>query len=83
MSYNRKDDTMIEQINNKIEKMDNNIDQILKILNGNGKIGVCAQVEINKNDIVQMKKKPVYLREWIIAGAVIFNTALVAYNFFK
>ena len=69
----RKTDPMIDEIRSDVKK-------ILEILNGNGKIGIVAQTEINKNDITEIKKKPVNIKNWIIALAIIINTvvALVA-----
>jgi hypothetical protein len=60
-----------------IEEIRQDVKDILKILNGNGAIGVVAQTEINKQDIVELKKRPNNIKNWIVAAAIIIN-ALVA-----
>ena len=68
--YIRKDDTMIDEIRDDVK-------QILKILNGNGEIGVVAQTKINKDDIIEIKKKPANIRNYLMAAAIIVNTILL------
>ena len=69
--HRRKNDPMIDEIRNDVKK-------VLKILNGNGAIGIVAQTEINKNDITEIKKKPVNIKNWVIALAIIINTVVGA-----
>ena len=76
MTTRRKDDIVIERLETKV-------DEILKLLNGNGEIGLCAQVRINKNDITEMKGKPSNVFKIVIGLAVIINTVVAAYAIFK
>jgi len=74
--HTRKDDKMIDE-------MATDVKLILKILNGNGKIGLVAQTEINKTDIDCLKQKPSNIKNWLVAGAIILNTLVagaLAYN---
>ena len=74
--YTRKDDKVIDQVNEKLDK-------ILEILNGNGKIGLCAQVEINKDDIGDLKKRPSNIKSWLVAGAVILQMVITGFAIYK
>ena len=65
----RKGDTMID-------KIDEKVDRILCILNGNGKIGLVAQTEINKTAIEALNARPSNIKNWVIALAIIINTAV-------
>ncbi len=76
MSYKRKSDKTIDTVNGKMDK-------VLEILNGNGDIGVCAQVHINKKDINEIKKKPGNVKNYIVAVAIIINTLVAAIAVYK
>jgi hypothetical protein len=49
-----------------LKELHSKIDNVLAILNGNGKIGLCAQVEINKDSIDGIKKSPDKIGQWLV-----------------
>ena len=74
---------MADNIGPALVELGNKVDKILTILNGNGKIGLCAQVEINQQDIKYIKRRPGTVKDWMVAIAVILNTVVVVYGIFK
>ena len=67
-----------------LNALDKKIDDVLKILNGNGTIGMCAQVEINKSDIDGIKKTPDTTGKWLVRGVQFITLAVLIYiTFFK
>lgn len=62
-----------------MEQMQSDIKEILKILNpSNGNLGVVAQVEVNKNDIEGIKKRPSNIKNILVAIAIIINTVVAS-----
>ena len=68
--YTRKDDEMIDEIRADVK-------DILKILNGNGKIGLVGQTINNTIAIEELKKKPNNIRAGLVSVAQIL-VAIVA-----
>lgn len=66
----RKADTIIDRLEEKVDK-------ILEIMNGNGRIGLVAQAEINKEKIDCLEKRPSSIRGWVVAVTVIIANIIM------
>lgn len=61
-----------------LETLESKVDNILLIMNGNGKVGLCAKVELNSDFIVREKKRRSGLVTMIIRGIVLILLAYIA-----
>ena len=69
MERKRKDDKMIEEIQTDVKA-------ILKILNGNGELGLVAKTINNEKAIKELQARPTNVKNWVIAIAIIINMAV-------
>ncbi len=66
-----------------MERMENKIDDILKILNPHDdKLGLVAQVNVNTGDIKDIKKKPKSIRDNIMVVAIICTMGIALVGLF-
>ena len=62
-----------------LDELKQDVKHILRILLGNGEIGVCEQVRDNKQSIERLQKNPDELGKWVVRGISFLTFCVLVY----